>query len=1095
MRMGLRNSAQRVDGASGVLGGSQIPGRVYSVARGHTNFSLRALDIGMIAGAWGVAYLASFDGSMPFGLKTVLPYVLVAVVVQLVTNQLAGLYGPIWRYASVDEALRVVVAVASGVTASGLIIGALAGHTGIALPRYSPPPIAAFFMLIGAGGIRFQARLFALERQRTRGAESLRTLIVGAGDAAIALALELRRHNEAEVHLVGLIDEDPRMVGRSIRGLRVLGTTDELQEICRRESIDRILVAMPHASRDRVQPIIDRALRTDAQVKVLPPTSDLIGKPLVSNLRDLDLADLLGRDHAPVDPTEIAGYLRGARVLVTGAGGSIGSEIARQVSRYAPACLLLLDRDETLLHDVMATLADTEVVELLADIRDETRMRLVFAQHSPTVVFHAAAHKHVPILERHAAEAVTTNLLATWTLANIAAELDCRFVHVSTDKAVEPMSVMGASKRAAELAVLEAGTRHNLPFAAVRFGNVLGSRGSVVPTFLHQIIEGGPVTVTDEQMTRYFMTIPEAVSLVLQAGAMADAGKIFVLDMGDQVPIVELARQMIRLAGLRPDEDIKINIVGARAGERLTERLHDDVETMAATHHPSISAVTSDAGVDEPTLSFFLDLLARPCAEASDVAVASLLEQLLRHCGIDCHLDAAHPEVKIPEPTESIGAEASAAEIVDLRSLHDAERRAHCIELPALLGGAPLFPALLPFARPTRPPLERVRRRLQPSYDRGILTTGPLGAELERVVADRLGVSDVVAVSSCTSGLMLALQAILDGRPGPVVVPSFTFSASAHAIAWNSRKPAFVECLSDTFQVDCDAATAAAEGAAALLATHIFGAPCDPVRVVETARARGVPVLFDAAHAFGASAGGVPVGGFGVAEIFSLSPTKVLVAGEGGLIATNDSGLAELLRIGRDYGNPGDYDTLFHGLNARMSEFHAAMALESFDLLDEALERRRELAALYREYLTSVPGIGFQRVPPGDVTTYKDFTVTIDPSLVGLTRDELATALDAEGIATRAYFDPPVHRHRAYRDIDSGELPVTAAVASSVLSLPIYTDLRDDQVESVARAVHRAHLNAEELAAQIAASVTHQPARVNGHELEPTSLDLRHTVA
>jgi dTDP-4-amino-4,6-dideoxygalactose transaminase len=343
-----------------------------------------------------------------------------------------------------------------------------------------------------------------------------------------------------------------------------------------------------------------------------------------------------------------------------------------------------------------------------------------------------------------------------------------------------------------------------------------------------------------------------------------------------------------------------------------------------------------------------------------------------------------------------------------------------------------------------------------------MLTNGPLVAELEECIAERLGVAHVVAVSSCTSGLMLVLQALTEGRPGPVVVPSFTFSASGHAVMWNNRTPQFVECNPSTFQIDVAAAAEHLDGAAALLATHVFGAPCDPDRVVEAARDRGVPVVFDAAHALGALADGRPIGAFGDAEVFSLTPTKVLVAGEGGLVATNNGSLAKTLRVGRDYGNPGDYDTRFVGLNARMSEFHAAMALESLALLDDTLEQRRKLAALYRDLLEAVPGISTQQIDDADTSTYKDFTIAVDAQF-GVHRDLLVAALSAEGIETRNYFDPPVHQQRAYANLDPVDLPVTDALANSVVSLPIYTDLGEEHVFAVADAVAGVHAHAAQV--------------------------------
>jgi FlaA1/EpsC-like NDP-sugar epimerase len=412
--------------------------------------------------------------------------------------------------------------VAVGAVTGFVWLGAAGRIADVSLPVLTAPPVAALLILVGSGGVRFQSRLFALERQRDRAAKPVQALIVGAGSPGAALAYELS-HTDAglDVNVVGFVDDDARLHGRSVRGLPVLGSTGDLEELCRHHEIDRIFIALPHADRERTRPIVNQALGTQAQVKVLRPAAARAGG-MLQNVRDLDLSDLLGRQPAPVDSTGIGEYLRGATVLVTGAGGSIGSEISRQVARYRPGRLLLLDRDETLLHEVATgALADAETVML--DLCDRGRVVELLARVRPEVVFHAAANKHVPILERHAAQAVTTNVLATWWLATAAAESGCRrFVHLSTDKAAHPCSVMGATKRTAEHVVVGVGRRYGLPYAAVRFGNVLGSRGSVVPTFLRQILEGGPVTVTNEEMTRYFMTIPEAVSLVLQAGAMAD---------------------------------------------------------------------------------------------------------------------------------------------------------------------------------------------------------------------------------------------------------------------------------------------------------------------------------------------------------------------------------------------------------------------------------------------------------------------------------------------------------------------------------------------------------------------------------------------
>jgi dTDP-4-amino-4,6-dideoxygalactose transaminase len=341
--------------------------------------------------------------------------------------------------------------------------------------------------------------------------------------------------------------------------------------------------------------------------------------------------------------------------------------------------------------------------------------------------------------------------------------------------------------------------------------------------------------------------------------------------------------------------------------------------------------------------------------------------------------------------------------------------------------------------------------RLAPSWERGVLTNGPLVAELEATVAERLGVRHVVAVSSCTAGLMLALRALVPPG-GRVVLPSFTFSATGHAVAWCGLEPVYAECEPESFQLDPADAARRLDGAAALVATHVFGAPCDVAALTALAAQAGVPLVFDAAHALGAEHRGRPVGSFGDAEVFSLSPTKTVVAGEGGLVATDREDVAEAVRIGRDYGNPGDYDTRFVGLNARMSELHAAVALESLADLDANLARRRAAAEAYRGLLAEVPGVQPQAVAPHDASTWKDFTVRISRRLLGSSRDDVAAALAAAGIDTRRYFDPPVHRQRSHARW-SAPLPVTEQVASEVLSLPIYPGLSRGAVERVAAVI------------------------------------------
>ena len=1075
----------------------ELPTTVYRWARRRENLSLVLLDVGIVVAAWLLALVAGFEADVP---PEVVDRALLVVgppiALQIVVHRAAGLYGPVWRYASIEEAVRVMAAVAFGTFAAFGWLWVLHAITTLTLPVLTGPPVAALLILVGCGGVRFQSRLFALERQRTRAAKPVKALIVGAGSPGAALAYELS-HTESghDVHVVGFVDDDARLHHRSLRGIQVLGGTDDLEALCRRHGVDRIFIALPHADKEHTKPIVGRALRTRAQVKVLRPAAGT-ASGMLQNVRDLDLSDLLGRQPAPVDAEGIGDYLRGVTVLVTGAGGSIGSEISRQVARYQPGRLLLLDRDETLLHDVATGSLATSAETILLDLCDRDRTVSLLQEARPDVVFHAAAHKHVPILERHPGQAAATNVLSTWWLAQAAAENGCqRFVHLSTDKAAHPCSVMGATKRAAEHVVVGVGRRYDLPCAAVRFGNVLGSRGSVVPTFLRQILDGGPVTVTSEEMTRYFMTIPEAVSLVLQAGALADGGRIFLLDMGEPASILGLARQMIRLAGLRPDDDIPIEITGPRPGERLHERLHDEAEEHEPADHPSISVLRPKLTLDWQHLVRAMDELERSCRD-DDEAVRQALMDMLRRCGVDCRLEPWPPADRavVVGAVAGNGLQGKGTATGEGTATGDGapaenrtptgngrsagngapRRKGAARQRLALLSGVSPDRPALPFARPARPQFKRVMDRLTPSYDCGQLTNGALVRELEERVADRLRVGHVVAVSSCTSGLLLVVQALVEGRSGPVLVPSFTFSASAHAVAWNGRSPRFVECDPGTFQMDLAQAEAALDGASAIMATHMFGAPCSPEAVEKLAGPAGIPVVFDAAHAIGATSHERPIGGFGDAEVFSLTPTKPMVAGEGGLVATHDPDLAARLRMGRDYGNPGDYDTRFVGLNARMSEFHAALALESLAMLDHTLARRRELAMRYVGGLVGVPGIRSQVVPLEDVSTYKDFTIAVDAAEFGIDRNQLVAVLAAEGIDTRNYFDPPVHRQQAYRSERTPFLPTTEAVSRSVVSLPIYPDLSIDDIDAVTWVIRLAHEQAEEVAAELDLAGEHQ---------------------
>lgn len=498
------------------------------------------------------------------------------------------LYNRAWAYASLGELLAVLYSVSIGSMCTIAIY--YIAHT--QLPRSIALMHWALTILL-MGGSRLLWRCI-VEQLKTNGHKTgRRALIIGAGDAGVMVARELKSHNGSFLP-VGFIDDNPDKRNINVLGLPVLGSREKIPEVVASRAINLIVIAMPSVEAAVIRRIVDICRSTQAELKILPGMYQLIdGQVSVNHLRPVQLEDLLRREPVRVDLQEIAGYLGGNTVLVTGAGGSIGSELCRQVAAVGPKKLVLLGHGENSIHNSWIELRD-EFPDVplsieIADIRDKPRVNDVFQKHRPDVVFHAAAHKHVPLMELHPAEAVKTNIFGTRNLAQAASRFGTRgFLLISTDKAVNPSSVMGATKRLAELIIAQENMVSETTFTAVRFGNVLGSSGSVVPLFKRQIARGGPVTVTDPEMKRYFMTIPEAVQLVIQAGAMARGGEVFVLDMGEPVKIVDMARDMIKLSGLEPDRDIKIKFTGIRPGEKLFEELLTAEEGSSATSHKRI---------------------------------------------------------------------------------------------------------------------------------------------------------------------------------------------------------------------------------------------------------------------------------------------------------------------------------------------------------------------------------------------------------------------------------------------------------------------------------------------------------------------------
>ena len=595
---------------------------------------LTAGYVGLVHAAAGVSLLLHYDGRVPSEALAAWARVAPAfTVLSLLAFWATGLYHGLWRYAGTATVFQIL----RGVSLSAL---AWAGAMLVTVREPFPRGIALLvwaWELVLMGGVRLAWRLW---RERTlggRGGRPVPTLVIGADHAGVSLVQEMRRRRAGEESLqpLGFVDADPRLTGHLVEGLKVFGTFADLARVLERQRPEVAVVANPELPWRVIRELAATCAEAHVRLKTVPAMSELQpgGRITLARVRDVRLEDLLGRAPVAEADADVGEFLRGRRVLVTGAGGSIGAELARQVARFAPAELVLLDHAENGLYYIQRELAAAEPALALharvADVCDASGVEALHERFRPEIVLHAAAHKHVPLLEDAPREAVLNNVVSTRLLLDAAARHGVsHFVLISTDKAVNPSSVMGASKRVCERLVQAASRRVPGRFCAVRFGNVLGSEGSVVPLFQRQLERGGPITVTHPEATRYFMTIPEAVRLVLQSAAMGRGGEVFLLDMGEPVKVLELARQLIRLAGLREGEDVEIVFTGLRAGEKLHEELHSRAEQARMTRREHI-LLWDLAAEDEPSLRAQVAELERVATNGDDAGIRAALRAMV----------------------------------------------------------------------------------------------------------------------------------------------------------------------------------------------------------------------------------------------------------------------------------------------------------------------------------------------------------------------------------------------------------------------------------------------------------------------------------
>ncbi|MGH3038320.1 MAG: polysaccharide biosynthesis protein [Gaiellaceae bacterium] len=597
-------------------------------------------DALLLALAWYLAFQVRFDQGVPVRYEGFLDLGVFALVVgvQLAVFVAFGLYQHWWRYVSIRDMWRAILAVTVGSIAAVVIIYLWRPVEGLSIPR-GIVAIDWLFALAFITGVRLLARTLIERPGRGRFvARGKEALIVGAGDAGQIIIREMLKTPKLGYTPIGLVDDDPRKRNMRLHGVRVLGTTEQLPRLLVDNRPDEVIIAIPSGAGEVRQNVVNACRDAGVPVKTLPGVHELItgDLSLSRQLREVQVEDILGREAVQLDIPSIASYITGSTVLVTGAGGSIGSELCRQIAALGAEQLVLVDQSENALveidHELQNERGFLSTVPALADVKEPAKIGRLFERHKPSVVFHAAAYKHVPLMEANPLESVRNNVLGTKVLAELAAEHGVkRFVLVSTDKAVRPKNVLGQTKAICEWIVAAAAARdgNGTSFIAVRFGNVLASSGSVIPLFRRQIALGGPVTVTHPDMERYFMTIPESVQLVVQAGALGESGDIFVLDMGEPVKILELAQNMIRLSGKEPERDVPIEFIGARPGEKLKEELWGDGEISTATSHPKILRASS-APIDPTWLDDELAELERLVEAGETVEVVARLTEMVR---------------------------------------------------------------------------------------------------------------------------------------------------------------------------------------------------------------------------------------------------------------------------------------------------------------------------------------------------------------------------------------------------------------------------------------------------------------------------------
>ncbi len=965
------------------------------------------------------------------------------VAVRFVGLYWARLYKSSLRHASVHDLLSIVKAVGFSSVFIFLALSRL-DFEGARLPL-------GVFVLDWAlcqtllVGMHFGPRIF--QAQRLIWSKPLKRLaIVGAGDAGMTLARELASDQESPSRPVAIFDDNPHTHGTTICGVPVVGTTDQLTAAARSKSVDEVLICIPSATRSEMSRILSICCQSGLPVRTLPTLAEIVdGKVSRHDIRNLQIEDLLQRKELLPDPAEVAEIVRDQVVLITGAGGSIGSELSRQVAAAHPRKLLLLEKTENSLFYIDRELHEhfpaLPVKPLLVDVTQRNRVNEIFAAERPSLVFHAAAHKHVGLLEQHPTEAIRNNVIGTRNVALAALHHGtARFVNISTDKAVNPENYMGLSKKLTELCTQHLAARNLARFMNVRFGNVAGSTGSVLRLFWEQIQKGETLHVTDPRATRFFMSIPEAVHLILRAAGQGRGGETFVLEMGQPINIYELAKSMSLLAGFAPGKEVPIHFVGLREGEKVNEELWSEWERPVPTSQKGILAIADQDPLAGDILRTIDELEAR--LTVSD------------HRGLRACLAELFP------------------------SFAAKRKEFSPIEEPILLNAVNTFQGVhmnIPLSKPevSELDIQSVTEVLRSNR----LSLGPKLVEFEEKFANYVGTRYAVATNSGSTALHLSVRALGIGPQDEVITTPFSFVASTNCIMYENAVPLFLDIDPVTLNIDpkqlrrflrqcCGLDTRrgvllnkqTGRVVKAILPVHVFGLPCDMDPITELARQYGLYVIEDACEALGAEYRGRRAGTFGDLAAFGFYPNKQMTTGEGGMIVTDNEEIAKLCRSMRNQGRDEDSSWLRHvrlGYNYRLSEIQCALGLAQLERLPELLEGRERVAGIYSRMLASVPHITLPAEFGGIKRSWFVYTIQLDLPTSRASRDRILLKLRERGVECQAYF-PAIHKQSYIArsaKAPLGSLYRTEQASDRCITLPFFPSMTEQQIEYVCNAL------------------------------------------